>query len=75
MFDFEKPEHGSEQRYRGRVASWARMQGEPAGKVKHLSWWLLHNCVAHPLIGVLPIRATFDFHDWTSERLNAGKTT
>ncbi len=37
----------------------------------HHAWWVLHNCVAHPLIGVLPSRRTFDFHDFTSRKLNA----
>jgi hypothetical protein len=38
--------------------------------VMHHGWWLIHNIIAHPLIGIAPCRATFQFHDWTSEKLN-----
>lgn len=66
MFDFDKPEDGSEQRYDERVAN----NQAPADRIKHQGWWLAHNCVAHPLIGLLPYKWTFDFHDWTSRKLN-----
>lgn len=39
-------------------------------RVKHFVWWLIHNCVAHPVIGVAPVKPAFDFHDWTSRKLN-----
>lgn len=39
-------------------------------RVKHFVWWLIHNCVAHPIIGVAPVKVAFDFHDWTSRKLN-----
>jgi len=39
-------------------------------KVKHYFWWLLHNLVAHPAIGIAPVRPAFEFHDWTSRKLN-----
>lgn len=39
-------------------------------RVQHHFWWLLHNLVAHPAIGLVPVKATFDFHDWTSRKLN-----
>lgn len=39
-------------------------------RAQHHFWWLLHNCVAHPAIGFVPVKATFDFHDWTSRKLN-----
>lgn len=29
-------------------------------------WWLVHNCVAHPLMGVYPSPTTFKFHDMTA---------
>lgn len=48
---------GAEQRYRNRP--------------RHVFWWLVHNCVAHPMIGVAPVKACFDFHDWTSRKINA----
>ena len=62
MFDYVKrhvvfrDESGSEERFRARP--------------RHAIWWLIHNCVAHPMIGVLPIKATFDFHDYTSRKIN-----
>lgn len=39
-------------------------------RVHHYGWWVLHNCVAHPLMGFLPFKIFFDFHDWTSEKLD-----
>lgn len=39
--------------------------------IEHHFWWLLHNCVAHMLIGLVPVKWFFDFHDWTSKKLNA----
>lgn len=66
MFDFDRFEGGSQKRFDERLEN----NVPPHKRIKHLGWWLVHNCVAHPLIGVLPIRATFDFHDWTSKKLN-----
>lgn len=45
-----------------------RQHGVPV--VRHHFWWAVHNCVAHPLIGVLPNRWTFAFHDYTSRKIN-----
>jgi len=36
----------------------------------HHFWWFTHNCVAHPLIGVCPVAWTFQFHDFTSGKIN-----
>lgn len=36
----------------------------------HHFWWFVHNCISHPAIGVLPIKATFRFHDYTSDKIN-----
>lgn len=33
-------------------------------------WWLVHNLVAHVLIGLLPFGPAFRFHDWTAERMH-----
>lgn len=38
---------------------------------QHYAWWIIHNCIAHLAIGLLPHRLTFQFHDWTSKKLNA----
>jgi hypothetical protein len=62
-YGFTQPEDGSENRYdeRRSAQSWLR----------HTFWWVLHNNVAHPLIGLVPTHATFEFHDWTSRKLHA----
>ena len=39
--------------------------------IEHHFWWLTHNILAHTLIGLIPIKWFFDFHDWTSKKLNA----
>lgn len=36
----------------------------------HHFWWFVHNCIAHPLIGVVPSHLTFQLHDWTSNKIN-----
>lgn len=61
MFDFDRPEYGSEQRYEERVHEIPPHILRP--------WWVVHNLVAHPLIALFPCRITFDFHDYTSERM------
>lgn len=61
-FGFTKPEDGAEDRYRERSAR--------QSSARHAFWWWLHNCVAHPLIGIVPRRAFFRFHDWTSRKLH-----
>lgn len=60
---FHHPEIGSEDRYAKRVRQvpWLR----------HTFWWFVHNCVAHPIIGILPFTPFFKFHDWTSVKMHA----
>jgi hypothetical protein len=65
-FDFEAGSHG---RYRARRDRF-HADGGPLPELRHLAWWLLHNCVAHPAIGIAPSSRTFAFHDWTSRKLN-----
>jgi hypothetical protein len=60
-------ESGSERRFHSRIDAF-RIGKRPV--FKHHLWWLVHNVVAHPLIGVVPCSATFDFHDWTSKKIN-----
>jgi hypothetical protein len=43
--------------------------------VAHTAWWLVHNCIAHPLIGVFPRRPAFRFHDWTSRKMHGETRT
>ncbi len=62
---FTGPEDGSEERFvkRKREVPW----------LTHTAWWFVHNCVAHVLIGVLPLKPFFQFHDWTSRKMHAHK--
>lgn len=66
--DFQSSdETGAEQRFESRVAIFKK---EDKPVYKHHVWWFIHNCIAHPLIGVAPCKKTFDFHDWTSKKIN-----
>lgn len=60
-------ETGSKERFHSRINVYKK---EEKPVYKHHAWWLVHNCVAHPLIGFLPCKATFDFHDWTYKKIN-----
>ena len=60
-------EDGSEERFVKRVAVF-NQEDKPV--YKHHGWWFIHNCIAHPLIGIFPCKSTFDFHDWTSTKIN-----
>lgn len=64
-FGFTRSENGSEKRYEKRITK--------VPKLKHTFWWLVHNAVAHPLIGFVPRRFAFEFHDWTSRKLHNQK--
>lgn len=57
-------------RYGNRRHAFVRRFGVVWGNVLHHFWWLTHNCVVHPLIGLLPFEACFRLHDYTSDRLN-----
>lgn len=67
MFGFDKPEDGSRDRFHERVA---RHKDLRASTALHHFWWVVHNCVSHPLIGIAPVKPFFDFHDWTSHKIN-----
>ncbi len=60
-------ESGAELRFQKRIKEF-KSEAKPI--YKHHSWWFVHNCIAHPLIGVIPCKSTFDFHDWTSKKIN-----
>jgi hypothetical protein len=59
---FHGPEEGSEDRFivRKTKVPW----------FKHTTWWLVHNCLSHPVIGLIPIKMFFKFHDWTSRKMH-----
>lgn len=54
-------------RFNKRVIEWNESSN---GYLRHHFWWMVHNCVAHPILGLVPCKKTVDFHDWTSENLN-----
>jgi hypothetical protein len=54
-------------RFHKRIENWKKA-GQPV--MSHYFWWFVHNCVAHPMIGVAPTKATFAFHDFTSDKIN-----
>ena len=60
-------ETGAEQRFESRVSIFKK---EDKPVYKHHFWWFVHNCIAHPMIGIYPCKKTFDFHDWTSKKIN-----
>jgi len=62
----------SYRRYHIRKERWARKKRVLPG-VRHHLWWVLHNCVSHPVLGVVPNEKTVFFHDWTSKHLNLHK--
>lgn len=54
-------------RFGWRIEKWKR---ETGWALPHHFWWVVHNCIAHPMIGVVPVRPTFAFHDYTSKKIN-----
>lgn len=60
---------GAKERYYFRQAKWTQAC-KLFPKIRHHSWWLLHNCLSHPLLGIYPAEETIWFHDWTSKHLN-----
>lgn len=31
-------------------------------------WYIIHNCIAHPLMGLFPAKPIDEFHEYTYER-------
>lgn len=58
----------SEDRFYMRIRRWKLYTGGSA--LGHHWWWFVHNCIAHPAIGLCPTTKTFQFHDWTSVKIN-----
>ncbi len=64
----------AEGRYRRRLARWTAGRSGPgllAARLAHRGWWLLHNLVVHPLLGLVHGRRALALHDWTGRRLDA----
>lgn len=71
MFGFKpKPdgEDGAQDRYEAERATLEEFSSDDVRS--HRAWWVAHNCVAHPLIGLWPCRTTFDLHDYTARRMH-----
>lgn len=62
-------ESGSEDRFHRRI-EWWKESGKRFPRIRHHAWWIVHNCVSHPLLGVRPSPRAIQFHDWTSMHLN-----
>lgn len=39
-----------------------------SAKVKSRFWDVMHNCIAHPLLVLLPEKLGDRLHDWTAEK-------
>lgn len=63
------PKEGSAQRYRERIEKF-KADGKAFPRVRHYLFWVLHNLVAHPILGLIPNQVTVDFHEVTSKWLN-----
>lgn len=76
-FGFNAPEDGSAIRYDDDLQSHGAWIHDGVKAVvpwlQFRFWWWLHNCVAHFVIGIVPITATFRFHDYTSRRMHGVK--
>jgi len=73
MFGFreeEAKELGSQGRFKRRIEKFV-LAGKSFPVLQHYMWWLIHNWLAHFMIGLLPLKPFFQFHDWTSRKLNA----
>ena len=56
-------------RYAQRRRAYADRFGRTA-RARHAAAWLLHNCVAHPLLGIAPGAWSVWLHDRTADRLS-----
>jgi hypothetical protein len=60
-------ESGSSDRFKNRIDIF-KANKKPV--YKHHWWWVVHNCISHMFIGLVPCKMSFDFHDWTSKKIN-----
>lgn len=81
---FELPDHDDAlQRYHDQAARWdqlAIIRDHVLGplpiprkklyRLKHRMLWVIHNCVAAPIVGVFPNKTTSMIHGWTKEHLD-----
>jgi len=70
MFGFDKEvPPTSEERFTVRETKWKSSELSMP-RSRHAFWWVIHNSVAHPLLGIFRCKWTHTFHDWTSKKLN-----
>jgi len=69
MFGFDKDEDGSRQRFYERVRLFQKAKSF-LPRVQYGFWWVVHNCIAHFFIGLLPLKPFFWFHDYTSRLMH-----
>ena len=62
-----------ESRFFARQLLFAEQHGR-LGRLIHILAWLLHNCIAHPILGLIPCRASVWLHDRTADWLNLSPT-
>lgn len=62
----------SQDRYRHRRLLWEKNH-RVLPQARHHVWWVLHNLLSHPVLGVWPSTRAIRFHDWTSHHLNQRK--
>ncbi len=63
------PPTTSAERYEVRLETF-RKDGRPYPWLRHHAFWLIHNCVAHPLLALGPTVEAIEFHELTSQWLN-----
>ena len=67
----EEPQ-GAQARYTARIEQFEK-DGRPLPRLRHRALWLLHNCIAHPLLALAGERVAtvaVEFHELTSQWLN-----
>lgn len=57
------------ERYRFRITRF-KADGLKWPRSRHAVYWLIHNCVAHPTLALIPNHAAVEFHELTSAWLN-----
>lgn len=66
-YGFDKAtSHG---RFMNRLRDWCS-EHKADGLYQFYAWWLFHNCIVHPAIGLFPSDETVDLHEWASEKLD-----
>lgn len=60
---------GSKDRFHSRISKFIG-DGRPNPKLRYHAFWILHNCVIHPLLAIKPGVLTSELHELTSQWLN-----